>query len=437
MAWDFSTEAEFQTKLDWAKKLVDEEIKPLEVAFPGEFIMYDKTNPIYKEIIYPLQERVREQGLWACHLSPEMGGQGYGQLKLALLQEVLGHVTWGMVIFGCQAPDSGNAEILAHYGTDKQKADYLDQLLAGRISSTYSMTEPQAGSDPSLFECSAVLEGDEWVINGEKWYSSGANTAAFIIVMVITNPEVPIYEGASMILVPTDTPGLEFVRTTGNFSDRSGQEGHHPYLRYNSVRVPADNLLGIEGEGFKIAQIRLAGGRLHHAMRTVGLCQRALDMMCERALSRKVSRGELAKNPVVKEQIADSWIQLENFRMQVLHAAWVMDQEGPLAHKTRLHVAGVKVATPQVMKDVVWRSMHLHGSLGVSDEMPLGKMWDSAPLLAVADGPTEVHKSTIAKELLRGYDAVEGLFPSEHIPPRKAAAEEKYADFIERHIANQ
>jgi len=435
MAWDFSTEPEFQEKLDWAKQFINEEIKPLEVAFPGEYIMYDRSNPLRAEVIKPLQDQVKHQGLWACHLPPELGGQGYGQLKLALLQELVGHSSWAPMVFGCQAPDSGNAEILAHYGTEGQKAEYLQDLLAGKIGSCYSMTEPQAGSDPNQFVCSAVREGDEWVINGEKWYSSSANTAAFIIVMVITNPDVPVYEGASMMLVPTNTPGLEFIRYTGNFSDRTDHDGHHPYLRYNNVRVPADNLLGNEGEGFKLAQVRLAGGRLHHGMRTVGMCQRALDMMCERAQSRKVGRGILAKNPVVKEQIADSWIQLQNFRIQVLHAAWVMDREGPLAYNTRLHVAGVKVATPQVMKDLVWRSMHLHGALGVSDEMPLGKMWDSVPLLAVADGPTEVHKSTIAKELLRNYESVEGLFPSEHIPPRREAALEKYADFIERYAS--
>ncbi|MEM8496566.1 MAG: acyl-CoA dehydrogenase family protein [Pseudomonadota bacterium] len=433
MAWDFQTEPEFQAKLEWAREFIDNKVKPLDVLFPGEHVLYDKSHPIYEALIFSLQDEVRSQGLWACHLPPELGGQGYGQVKLALLQEVLGHAFWAMVVFGCQAPDSGNAEILAHYGTDDQKAKYLQPLLDGKISSCFSMTEPQAGADPSLFECKAIRDGDEWVISGEKWYSSSSNVAAFNIVIAITNPDVPIYEGASVFLVPTNSAGLEIVRTTGNFSDNTTTEpGIHPYLRYNGVRVPLHNMLGEEGKGFMLAQVRLAGGRLHHAMRAVGTCQRALDMMCERALSRKTRKGTLARNSVVQEQIADTWLKVQNFRMQVLHAAWVMDHEGPLAHTTRLHVAGVKAATPEVVKEVTWSAMHLHGSLGVSNELPFGAMWDMAPVLACADGPTEVHKNTMAKEILRHYKGGDTLWPAEHLPARYQAAQKQYADVLDR-----
>ncbi len=436
MAWDFSTEPDFQQKLDWTREFVRDEIKPLDLAFPGEQVVFDKTHPVHEAVIYPLQEKVKAQGLWACHLPPELGGQGYGQVKLALLQEQLGHAGWAMVVFGCQAPDSGNAEIIAHYGTDAQKQRYLEPLLNSRISSSYSMTEPQGGADPSLFTCAATREGDDWVINGEKWYSSSANIAEFIIVMAITNGDVPVHQGASMFLVPTDTPGIEFVRETGNFSDSASDRGIHPYVRYNNVRVPAENLLGNEGEGFMLAQVRLAGGRLHHAMRTVGTCQRALDMMIERGLARQTSKGALSRNPVVAEQIADTWARVQNFRMQVLHAAWIMDQEGPLAYRTRLHVAAVKVATPSVLKDVVWASMHLHGSLGVSDEMPFHQMWSMTPMLACADGPTESHKATMAKEIIRQYKAghdhdLDPLWPSEHIPSRLSKARQKYAHVMD------
>lgn len=436
MAWDFSTEAEFQTKLDWARAFIDDEIKPLDLAFPGERVIYDKSHPVHEAVIYPLQEKVKSQGLWACHLPPELGGQGYGQVKLALLQEQLGHANWAMVVFGCQAPDSGNAEIIAHYGTEEQKQQYLQPLLDSRISSSYSMTEPQGGADPTLFTCSAERDGSEWVINGEKWYSSSANVAEFIIVMAVTNKDVPIHQGASMFLVPAKTKGLEFIRETGNFSDSISESGNHPYVRYNNVRVPADSLLGEEGKGFMLAQVRLAGGRLHHGMRTVGVCQRALDMMVERSLARQTSKGALSRNPVVGEQVAETWMKVQNFRMQVLQAAWVMDKEGALAHKTRLHVASVKAATPQVLKEVVWAAMHLHGSLGVSNEMPFGGMWNITPMLACADGPTEVHKATMVKEIIRQYKAghpepLDPIWPSEHIPPLRAAAMEKYAAVFE------
>ncbi len=437
MAWDFSTEPEFQEKLDWARDFIDREVKPLDIAFPGEHVVFDKSHPVHQSIIYPLQEQVKAKRLWACHLAPALGGQGYGQVKLALLQEQLGHANWGMVVFGCQAPDSGNAEIIAHYGTEAQKQKYLQPLLDSRISSCYSMTEPQGGADPSLFTCRAELDGDEWIINGEKWYSSSANVAEFIIVMAITNKDVPVHQGASMLLVPCNTPGLETIRETGNFSDIHSKTGTHPYLRFNHVRVPKDHLLGEEGQGFMLAQVRLAGGRLHHAMRTVGNCQRALDMMCERGLARQTRNGSLSRNPVVGEQIADTWAKVQAFRMQVMHAAWIMDQQGPLAHETRLHVAAVKAATPQVLKDVVWAAMHLHGSLGVSDEMPFGGMWNTAPMLACADGPTEVHKATMAKEIMRRFkselrEELHPLWPSEHLPARREAADKKYAHVLEQ-----
>ena len=431
MAWDFETEPEFQDKLDWADTFVTEEVEPLDLVFRG--LAYHPLDETRRKVVDPLKQQVRDHELWAAHLGPELGGKGYGQLKLALMNEILGRSTWAPSVFGSQAPDSGNAEIIAHYGTDEQKARYLEPLLEGRISSCYSMTEPQAGADPQQFRCRAERDGDEWVINGAKWFSSNFRYAAFAIVMVITDPNVPVYQGASMFLVPTDTPGINVVRNVG-LSGESRDEGAHGYIRYEGVRVPVENLLGGEGQAFVIAQTRLGGGRIHHAMRTVGMCQAAFDMMCERALSRTTQGELLAKKQMVQDMIAESWIQLLQFRLQVLHAAWAIDQSD--SHRARTEIAGVKVMTPKVLHDIVYRAMHIHGSIGVSNEMPFGGMWRMVPIMGIADGPTEVHKVTIARQVLKGYQPSGDLWPSQHLPERVAEARERFAYLLEHEVAN-
>ncbi|MEY2566715.1 MAG: acyl-CoA dehydrogenase [Actinomycetota bacterium] len=434
MPWDFSTEPEFQEKLDWIAAFVKAEVEPLDLAFDAHLV-YDKKHPVHAEVVRPLQEQVKAQDLWACHLGPELGGKGYGQLKLGLMNEVLGRSSWAPSIFGCQAPDSGNAEILAHYGTPEQKERYLQPLLDGQIASSFSMTEPQAGADPKEFTCRAVKDGDDWIVTGEKWFSSNFKYASFAIAMVVTDPDVSVYQGASMFLVPTDTPGIEIVRNVGLMGEREG-EGSHAYVRYHDVRVPGDHLLGGEGQGFVIAQTRLGGGRIHHAMRTVGMCQRAFDMMCERALSRTTQGELLARKQMVQEQIADSWIQLQQFRLQVLHAAWILDTEGGASAAGRTAIAGVKVAMADVLHDIVYRSMHLHGSLGVSNELPLGGMLVAAMALGLADGPSEVHKVTIARQTLKQHKPAEGLFPSAHLPDRRAAARKRFAHLLDLEAGN-
>ena len=434
MTIDFSVEPEFQAKLDWMDRFVTEEVEPLDLYFRDTVSPFDRTNATADALVRPLQRRVQEQDLWACHLGPELGGPGYGQVKLALMNEILGRSLWGQIVFGCQAPDSGNAEILAHYGTDEQRERYLRPLLAGEISSTYSMTEPQGGSDPNYFTCRAARDGDEWVITGEKWFASNFRHSTFLIVMVITDPDVPVYRGSSMMLVPSDAEGLEVVTDVGLGSEPLG-EGDHPHLRFNDVRVPAENLLGEEGSGFKIAQTRLGGGRVHHAMRSVGTAQRALDMMCERVLSRETKGSLIAEKQAIQHWIADSWVQIQQFRLQVLHCAWLIDAVGDYA-KIRQHIAGVKVATPRVLIDVVYRAMHAHGSLGVSNLMPLAHMWMSGPVMGIADGPTEVHKDTIAKQVLKGCKPHDGLYPSMHLPTRIEAARAHIEARLEHEIAN-
>ena len=431
MAWNFSADPDFQQKLDWISEFVTREIEPIDLAFGGEDAVYDTTHPVHKEVIRPLQEQVKEQGLWACHLDPELGGLGFGQVNLGLMNEILGRSVWAPSVFGCQAPDSGNAEILAHYGTPEQKERYLEPLLNGEIRSCYSMTEPQAGADPGEFTCRAWKEGDEWVLDGEKWFSSNLRYSAFIIVMAITDPDVPVYQGASMFLVPAETPGIDIIRNTALGWEPLDHPGSHAYVHYNKLRLPAESLLGGEGQAFKIAQTRLGGGRIHHAMRTIGAAQRCFDMMCERALSRTTQGGSLAKKQFVQGYIADSWIEILQFRLQVLHAAWVIDERG--GHAARAEIAGVKVATPKLMKDVVWRAMHLHGALGMSNEMPFAKLWLQAPMMGIMDGPTEVHKMTIARHALKSYEPAPGLFPTQHLPERTAAARKQFAHLLDLH----
>ena len=430
MAWDFSTEPEFQRELDWMGRFVREEIEPIDLLFEDP---YDPGDLRAREATAPLKQQVKDRGLWACHLGPELGGQGYGQVRLGLMNEILGRSRWAPSIFGCQAPDSGNAEILAHYGTDEQKERFLQPLLDGEIVSCYSMTEPHAGADPTMFRSRAVRDGDEWVLNGEKWFSSNARWASFLIVMAVTDPDVSPYQGMSMFLVPRDTPGVNIVRNVGLAGEEIG-EGSHAYIRYENVRLPADSLLGEAGSAFVIAQTRLGGGRVHHAMRSVGVCQRAFDMMCERVLSRETKGELLADKQMVQSAIADSWLEIQQFRLLVLHTAWLIDQTD--SSRARTQIAAVKVATPKVVHDVVYRAMHLHGALGVSNELPLAGMFLTAPVMGIADGPTEVHKVTIARRVLREYKPSDGPFPREHIPTRRAAARERYAQLLEREIGN-
>ena len=435
--WDFETDPDYQEELDWVDGFVRDRVEPLDFVLTSPF---DKSDRQATAIVAPLQEEVRRRGLWACHLGPELGGQGYGQLKLALLNEILGRSRWAPSVFGCQAPDSGNAEILAHFGTPEQKQRYLQPLLDGEISSCYSMTEPHGGSDPTLFTVRAVRDRDGWVINGEKWFSSNARYADFLLVMAVTDAEVSAYQGMSMFIVPADTPGVEIVRNVGVATEPPGQGEHggvrhdHAYLRYHDVRVPLDHLLGGEGQAFAIAQTRLGGGRIHHAMRTVALARRAFDLMCERAVSRQVRGGPLASMQITRERVADSWLDVECFRLLVLRTAWLIDKHQDYK-VVRKDIAAVKAMLPRVLHDVAQRALHLHGALGASNEMPFSRMMIAAEVLGIADGPTEVHKVTLARQVLRQYAPYDGLFPSGHLPTRRAEAMARIAEMLEHEAA--
>ncbi|MGO9197543.1 MAG: acyl-CoA dehydrogenase family protein [Acidimicrobiales bacterium] len=403
MAWDFSTEPEFQEQLDWVEQFCREEIEPLELVFPFAIWMRD---PKMKALVDPLKAQVKAKGLWAIFLDKELGGPGFGQLKLALVNEILGRYSMAPAIFGCQAPDTGNMEILAAYGTEEQKQRWLYPLMNQEIWSAYSMTEPQGGSDPNMFKTVAVRDGDEWVINGEKWFTSGGGHADILIVMC-TN---------GMFVVPRETPGVEILPYPST----------HSHIRYTEVRVPLDHLLGPEDGAKVLAQRRLGGGRIHHAMRAIAQCQRAYDMMCERALSRESHGKVIAEHQMVQSAIADSYAEISMLRLLVLWTAWTIDNSSTQASRTQ--IAACKYTAAKVLKDVSYRAIHIFGSLGMTDLTPLHAMWSGAPAMSVMDGVDEVHKVTVARNVLKEYRPHEGLWPTEYFPAKREAARKKFAD---------
>jgi acyl-CoA dehydrogenase len=432
MAWEFSTEPEFQAKLDWMRAFVREEIWPLETLV-GE-LSQDDLDRIYA----PLQAEVRARGLWAAHLPPELGGQGFGQVKLGLMHEILGTSPFAPNAFGNQAPDSGNSEILALAGTPEQKERWLHPLLAGDLRSAFSMTEPgSAGSDPTLLRTRAVREGDEYVIDGHKWFTSNGSIADFLIVMAVTDPDARPHQRASMFIVPADTPGVRILRDVATMehpAEEFGKLGGHAEIRYEGVRVPVESRLGGEGEGFLIAQHRLGPGRIHHCMRWLGVSARAFDMLCERAVSRVAHGGPLADKQTVQNWVADSAAQMQAARLMTLHAAWKMDTQGAGAARTEISM--IKVFGAGVLHDVVDRALQVHGSLGYSTDLPLEQMYRFARGARFYDGPDEVHRTTVARRILRDYAPPPGGVPSEHVPTRREEARRRFAGLLDAVTAN-
>ena len=428
MAWDFETEPEFEAQLEWMRTFVKEEIFPLETL-----------NLTYDQIlvaIKPLQEQVKARGLWAAHLDHDLGGQGFGQLKLGLMHEILGQTPLGPVVFGNNAPDSGNAEIIAigmkMSGRTDHWEPWLTPLLEGKIRSGFSMTEPAtAGSDPTLLKTRAVRDGDEWVISGHKWYTTNGSVADILIVMAVTNPDVHAYQGSSMIIVPVTTPGVTIVRDVASMDDPEvsyGKFGNHAEIIYDEVRVPAANLIGNEGDGFLLAQARLGPGRIHHCMRWLGQSKRAFDMLCERAVSRYTHGSLLADKQTVQNWIADSKAEMHAARLMTLHAAWKMDQVG--ASQSRDEIAMIKYFGATVLYNVIDRALQAHGALGYSADMPLEAMYRAARAARIYDGPDEVHRQTVARRALKAYEPSER--PTEFIPDRARAAREKFAELLEQ-----
>jgi acyl-CoA dehydrogenase len=432
MAWDFSTEPDFQRKLDWMAEFVRAEVWPIETVFE------ELGQQGFERALAPLREEVKRRGLWAAHLHPELGGQGFGQVKLGLMHEILGTSPFAPFAFGNNAPDSGNAEILALAGTPDQKRQWLEPLLAGDLRSAFSMTEPDtAGSDPTLLAARALDDGDAWVIDGHKWFSSNGSVADFLIVMAVTDPDARPHQRASMFIVPADAAGVTIVRDVATMeqpAEHFGRIGGHAEIVYDGVRVPKDSLLGARGAGFQIAQQRLGPGRIHHCMRWLGVARRAFDMLCERAVSRYAHGSALADKQTVQNWIADSAAQMQAARLMTLHAAWRIDAEGAAA--ARQDIALIKFFGAGVLHDVVDRALQAHGALGYSTDLPLEAMYRYARAARIYDGPDEVHRQSVARRILRGYAPPASGVPSEHVPSRRADARKRFAALLEAVTSN-
>lgn len=425
MAWEFCTEPEFQRKLDWMTEFVRTEVYPLET------LKLDWTR--LRAAIAPLQKEVKLQGLWAAHLDPELGGQGYGQVKLGLMHEILGASVFAPLVFGNQAPDSGNSEILAAAGSAEQRKRWLEPLLDGRMYSAFALTEPDnAGADPTRLSTTAVRDGDDWVISGHKWFISNASTADFMIVVAVTDPDAEPHRRASQFIVPAGTPGLRIVRDLATLEHEDPQPNHfpsHAEVVLDKVRVPADAMLGAPGDGFAIAQKRLGPGRIHHCMRWIGQAKRAFDMMCERATYRYAHGSVLGDKQTVRNWIADSAAEIQAAKLMTLQAAWVIDQHG--AKAARKEIALIKFFGAKVLHDVIDRSLQVHGSLGYSADLPLEAMYRAARAARFYDGPDEVHRDSVARLILRDYKAPASNTPTEHVPTRREAAQQRFAELLE------
>jgi acyl-CoA dehydrogenase len=374
----------------------------------------------YPQLLVEIREKAKGEGLWNLFMPDERFGPGLSNWEYGLLCEEMGRSpVAASMAFNCAAPDTGNMEILAEHGSSRQKEEWLEPLLEGRIRSCFSMTEPEvSGSDPTLLQARAELDGDQWVVNGHKWFTSGAVGAELAIAMVVTDPDAPPYSRASMICVPTDTPGFELVRPIPVMGHDKGPG--HCEIRYADCRVPKGNLLGERGAGFAIAQDRLGPGRIHHCMRAIGTAERAHEMMCRRANERVAFGGPLADKQFVQESIAVSRMEIDQARLLTLFAAWKMDTEGKRA--ARQQISAIKIVAANMVMEVLDRAIQIHGSLGMTDDTPLAALWRFSRMLRLADGPDEVHKMVLARRELNRWakrDEAEaaGELNSKH-PPR-------------------
>jgi acyl-CoA dehydrogenase len=370
-----------------------------ERVLPNEHVL-DREDDEADALVAQLRREVKELGLWAPHMPAEAGGTGTGFLDYAYLNEEIGRTIWGQLVFGCQAPDAGNAEILHLFGTDEQKEQWLEPLVAGEIRSFFSMTEPEVpGSDPTTLRTRAVRDGADWVIDGHKWFSSGAEGAAFGIVMAVTDPEADPHARASQIIVPADTPGVDVVRPLTVLGHRGRNWSTHCEVRYTNVRVPAANLLGERGAGFAIAQKRLGPGRIHHVMRWLGQMERAFELMCSYALGREAFGEPLARKQTVQNWVADSYTEIQACRLLTLDAAHKIDR----GEEARVEISALKVYAANVLQDVIDRAIQVHGARGLTDETPLARMALQARGGRIYDGPDEVHRQVVARRILSAF----------------------------------
>ena len=398
---DFAVSEKMKTILEMVNEFVGKELIPLEPELAR--LSFKEMLPVIRE----KQNKVRQMELWAPNFPKDCGGLGLSLVEHGLLSEALGRSPLGHYVFWCQAPDAGNVEILHLHGTETQKEKYLKPLVAGEIRSCFSMTEvDMPGSNPVLLETTAVKDGDEYVINGHKWYTSSADGADFAIVMAVTNPDAPDYMQASMIIVPTDTPGFNLVRNIPVMGHAGDDYFSHAEILYQSCRVPRSNLLGPEGHGFIIAQERLGPGRIHHCMRWLGICKRSFELMCRRANSRKITRDgkPLASRQIIQSWVAESAAEIRAARLMTLHAAWRIDQEGTKA--ARDDISMIKFVVANTMQRVVDRALQVHGGLGMTDDTILAFYFRHERAARIYDGADEVHKVSLARRILRKYPPV-------------------------------
>jgi alkylation response protein AidB-like acyl-CoA dehydrogenase len=375
------------------RSFMDEHVYPNEPAF-------DREDEAANALVRELRGKAKAAGLWAPHVGPDAGGTGSGFLAYAYLNEVIGRALWGQLVFGCQAPDAGNAEILHLYGTEEQQERWLRPLVAGDVRSFFSMTEPEvSGADPTGLRTTAVRDGDEWVVDGHKWFSSGAEGAAFGIVMAVTEPDEQPHRRMSQIVVPADAPGVEITPVPV-----LGHRGHgwttHCEVRYTGVRVPFENLLGERGDGFRIAQKRLGPGRIHHVMRWLGQMQRAFELLCARALERQAFGGPLAEKQTVQNWIADSAAEIQACRLLTLDAAHKIDR----GDEARVEISLIKFYAARALNDVIDRAIQVHGALGLTQQTPLAAMALAARGGRIYDGPDEVHRMVVSRRILRTFE---------------------------------
>lgn len=394
---DFSIPESTQALLTRIRELMDTEVLPVENDYLGKSFL--DALPALNAV----RRKVKDAGLWLPQIPKKYGGVGLSFMDYAMVCEQLARSPYGNYCFNAQAPDAGNMEVLVEFGTDEQKNKWLKPLAAGDIRSCFSMTEPdRAGSNPVHMDTVAVRDGDEYVINGHKWFTSSADGAAFAILMAVTNPDAAPHQRASQIIVPTDSPGFERVRNISCMGHAGDDWESHSEIRYQNVRVPVSNLLGAEGAGFSIAQARLGPGRIHHCMRWIGIAERSFDLMCKRAVSRELGPGDLlASRQTIQNWIADSRAAIDAARLMVLHAGWKIDKVG--AREARVEISSIKFYVVGIMMDVINRAIQTHGALGITDDTILSAFYRNERAARIYDGPDEVHRGVVARQVLREY----------------------------------
>lgn len=393
----FAPKAETESLLTELRRFVAEKVQPLETPF------LRGAHDAFLAGLSQCRRQARDLGYWLPQLPAEHGGMGLSLVEHAYVSEVLGRTIAGHHALNCQAPDAGNMEILIEYGTDEQKERFLEPLLDGNVHSCFAMTEPEhPGSNPTWLSTRAVADGDDYVINGHKWFSTAADGAAFAIVMAVTHPDAPKHARASMLLVPMDHPGVEHVQNISVMGERGSGWASHAELRFTDCRVPKQALLGPEGLGFVIAQQRLGPGRIHHTMRWIGIAERCLDLMCRQAVQREVAPGSrLSDQGRVQEWIAESRAEIHAARLVVLDAAHRIDAGGLRAARVEISVAKFLVAG--MLQRVMDRALQVHGALGMTDELPIAYWYRHERAARIYDGPDETHKRSVARYLLRAY----------------------------------